>query len=84
MYYLYVYIVMELGWEVRDLKKFMCSQFGPSFWDEHKNYIRTVGITKDAFLIDKPELSDCLYSRLLTNEKKMPRFIIWKVSEILI
>ena len=63
---------MDSGKEISDLKKFLYSQFGPLFWDDNKNYIKTVGITKDAFSLHKTDLSDCMFSRSLTNEKKMP------------
>ena len=72
MYYLFVYIVMDSGREISDLKKFLYSPFGSLFWDDNKNFIRTVGITKVAFSLDKTDLSDCWYSRSLTNENKMP------------
>lgn len=74
---------MGSGWKIRDLKKFMSNQFGLSFWEDNKNYIRTVGITKEAFSTNKKDLSDCLYRRSLTNEKKMPRFIMWQVNVLL-
>ena len=80
VHYLFVYILIDLGWEMPDLKKFIKKQFGPSFCEDHKNLIRTIGVTREGFALDKDHLCDIIYSRTLTKEPNAPRFIVWRVS----
>ena len=46
-------------------EKCLQKQLGLSFWEDHKDYIRTIGITCEGFGVDRENLGDALYSKTL-------------------